>query len=255
MNRSDAVKPSRRRLSATTSRPLPILRATQVSIRSAHRRSISMVHSAARAPRAAMPVKAGAMMAPTTPTVTGISRTVWPSSPLTMIRRTLPSRMSSLPLSRSPSLVTRNFSFDSFVSIVICVHPSLDEIPARSHGSALREEAELGRDPQIVVVQVVDDDLAVAHPHVLHAPALDPLAGGRGLGAVRQGERRGVGSSEDPLVRERVALLDEALHRPLDVREPVQLLGETVADRVPALEDALGHELDGVLGVQLHDAP
>src|SRR4029450_6949512 len=41
-------------------------------------------------------------------------------------------------------------------------------------------------------------------------------------------------------------------HRPLDIREPVQLLGETVADRVPTLEDALGHELDGVLGVQIH---
>src|SRR5262245_34321265 len=218
-------------------------------MRSAHRRSNSMVHSAARAPRAAMPVRAGAMMAPTTPTVTGISRTVWPSSPLTMIRRTLPSWMSSFTLSTSPSPVTRNCSF---VSVVICAHSYLDEITARSDGRALRDEAELGRDPQVVVVQVVDDDLAVAHPHVLHAPELDPLAGGRQLGAVRQPERRCVGSSEDPLVGERVALLDEALHRPLDIREPVQLLGETVADRVPTLEDAVGHELDGIFRVEIH---
>ena len=56
-----------------------------------------------------------------------------------------------------------------------------------------------------------------------------------------------------PLVGERVALLDEAPHGVVDVRDRLQLLREPLADRVAALEDAVGHLLDGVLGVEVHD--
>ena len=95
----------------------------------------------------------------------------------------------------------------------------------------MREETELGGDGQVVVVQVVDDDLAVPDLHELHALHLHPLAGRRQLGAVGQRERAGVCPDEHPLVGERVALLDVADDAMGEIGERAQLLGETVVDR------------------------
>jgi hypothetical protein len=62
-----------------------------------------------------------------------------------------------------------------------------------------------------------------------------------------------VGSREGPLVGKRVALIDEAPHGVGDIRTCGQIPGEALADRAAALEGAIGHQLDGVLGVQIHD--
>jgi hypothetical protein len=59
---------------------------------------------------------------------------------------------------------------------------------------------------------------------------------------------------EHPLVGERVALFDVADIAMGDIRECGQLPGETVLDCASALEGAVGHQLHGVLGVQIHHA-
>ena len=57
-----------------------------------------------------------------------------------------------------------------------------------------------------------------------------------------------------PLISTRfpVAFLDEAVNDVVGVRERVQVPGEPLADRLPALEGAVMHSLHGVLGVQIH---
>jgi hypothetical protein len=118
----------------------------------------------------------------------------------------------------------------------------------------LWQKTELGRYGQVVVIEVVDHDLPVADLHELHARHLHALASGSQLGAVGQQERTGVRPDEHPLVCERVALLDVADIAMGDIRERSQLLGESVLDCASALEGAVGHQLRGVLCVQIHHA-